>query len=66
MPESLAVKRLHIGALVFPRMDQADFTGPFEVLSRFLNPLPAQAGIDPLNKLIDRNPDDNVIRVEKQ
>jgi len=27
--------------------------------------LPAQAGIDPLNKLIDRNPDDNVIKVEK-
>ena len=23
--------------------------------------VPAQAGIDPLNKLIDRNPDDNVI-----
>jgi len=34
MSESLAVKHLHIGALVFPRMDQADFTGPFEVLSR--------------------------------
>jgi len=27
--------------------------------------VPAQAGIDPLNKLIDRNPDDNVIKVEK-
>ena len=27
---------------------------------------PAQAGIDPLDKLIDRNPDDNVIRVEKR
>jgi ABC-2 type transport system permease protein len=26
---------------------------------------PAKAGIDPLNKLIDRMPDDNVIRVEK-
>jgi ABC-2 type transport system permease protein len=26
--------------------------------------LPAQAGIDPLIKLIDRNPDDNVIKVE--
>jgi len=25
---------LHIGALIFPRMDQIDFTGPFEVLSR--------------------------------
>lgn len=28
--------------------------------------LPAQAGIDPLIKLIDRNPDDNLIKVEKQ
>lgn len=27
-------KHLHIGALIFPRMDQIDFTGPFEVLSR--------------------------------
>jgi ABC-2 type transport system permease protein len=27
---------------------------------------PAQAGIDPLNKLIDRNPDDNVMKVEKR
>ncbi len=25
---------------------------------------PAKAGIDPLNKLIDRSPDDNVISVE--
>jgi hypothetical protein len=28
--------------------------------------LPAQAGIDPLIKLVDRNPDDNVVKVEKQ
>lgn len=27
-------KHLHIGAIIFPRMDQIDFTGPFEVLSR--------------------------------
>jgi ABC-2 type transport system permease protein len=27
---------------------------------------PAEAGIDPLNKLIDRNPDDNVMKVEKR
>jgi cyclohexyl-isocyanide hydratase len=27
-------KDLAIGALIFPRMDQIDFTGPFEVLSR--------------------------------
>jgi aminopeptidase N len=28
--------------------------------------VPAQAGIDPLDKLIDRNPDDNLIKVEKK
>jgi hypothetical protein len=28
--------------------------------------LPAQAGIDPILKLIDRNPDDNVMKTEKQ
>ena len=28
---------LHLGAILFPRMDQADFTGPFEVLSRVPN-----------------------------
>ncbi len=30
-------KHIHIGALVFPRMDQIDLTGPFEVLSRLPN-----------------------------
>ena len=39
--------------------EQAQFT--FAV-----DKLPAQAGIDPLYKLIDRNPDDNVIKVKKQ
>lgn len=28
------MERLNIGALIYPNMDQADFTGPFEVLSR--------------------------------
>lgn len=28
--------------------------------------LPSQAGIDPLIKLIDRNPDDNLAKVKKQ
>ncbi len=28
--------------------------------------LPAEAGVDPLIKLIDRNPDDNIVKVEKQ
>src|SRR5436190_1046972 len=30
-------KPLQIGGLLFPQMDQADFTGPFEVLSRIPN-----------------------------
>jgi cyclohexyl-isocyanide hydratase len=29
--------RLQIGAILFPQMDQADFTGPFEVLARLPN-----------------------------
>jgi cyclohexyl-isocyanide hydratase len=28
---------LHIGAMIYPQVDQADFTGPFEVLSRIQN-----------------------------
>ena len=28
--------------------------------------VPAQAGIDPVDKLIDRNPDDNVMAVKKK
>jgi len=35
-------------------------------LTVLVDKLPAQAGIDPLNKLIDRNPEDNVIKVEKK
>jgi len=31
-----------------------------------VNRVPRQAGIDPLIKLIDRNPDDNVVKVEKE
>ena len=30
-------QHLNIGAIVFPQMDQMDFTGPFEVLSRIPN-----------------------------
>jgi cyclohexyl-isocyanide hydratase len=33
-PAADAEGRLTIGILIFPRMDQIDFTGPFEVLSR--------------------------------
>ncbi len=35
-------------------------------LSLIVDKLPAQAGIDPLDKLIDRNPDDNLVKVAKQ
>ena len=30
----LTTRQLAVGCLIFPRMDQIDFTGPFEVLSR--------------------------------
>jgi cyclohexyl-isocyanide hydratase len=30
-------KHLNIGAIIFPGIDQADLTGPFEVLSRLPN-----------------------------
>ena len=39
------------------REDGADLT---------VDKLPAKAGIDPVDKLIDRNPDDNVIAVVKR
>jgi ABC-type transport system involved in multi-copper enzyme maturation permease subunit len=35
-------------------------------LTLVVDKLPAKAGIDPLNKLIDRNPDDNLMKVEKK
>lgn len=31
------LEHLNIGAIVFPEVDQADFTGPFEILSRIPN-----------------------------
>lgn len=34
MSDPVSSQHLKIGALVFPQMDQSDFTGPFEVLSR--------------------------------
>src|SRR5215471_11272109 len=34
---SPADSHLHLGAIIFPRVDQSDFTGPFEVLSRLPN-----------------------------
>ena len=38
-------------------------TGTFEVV---VDEKPTFAGIDPYNKLIDRNPSDNLIEVEKK
>ena len=35
-------------------------------LNLIVDKLPAQAGIDPLDKLIDRNPDDNLVKVAKR
>jgi cyclohexyl-isocyanide hydratase len=35
--ETLSSRHLTIGCFVFPRQDQIDFTGPFEVLSRIPN-----------------------------
>ena len=35
-------------------------------LTLVVDKLPAKAGIDPLNKLIDRDPEDNVVKVEKR
>src|SRR5579863_8461366 len=37
MSDSRPADHLKIGGLLFPRLDQADFTGPFEVLSRISN-----------------------------
>jgi cyclohexyl-isocyanide hydratase len=37
LPDISSSRHLHIGAFIFPRMDQIDFTGPFEVLSQVPN-----------------------------
>ncbi len=34
MPSAMSPGHLQVGAILFPQIDQADFTGPFEVLSR--------------------------------
>jgi cyclohexyl-isocyanide hydratase len=34
MPNTGSPNHLQLGAILFPQIDQADFTGPFEVLSR--------------------------------
>ena len=42
------------------------FDQPQTAITVTVDKVPAKAGIDPLDKLIDRNPDDNVIAVKKQ
>ena len=37
MQDTPETRHLTIGGLIFPNMDQCDFTGPFEVLSRLAN-----------------------------
>ena len=34
MTNSESANHLHLGAIIFPQIDQTDFTGPFEILSR--------------------------------
>jgi ABC-2 type transport system permease protein len=42
------------------------FRSSDQVFTLLLDSPPIKAGIDPLNKLVDRNPDDNVIRAVEQ
>lgn len=37
MPSIPADRHIHAGAIIYPAMDQIDFTGPFEALSRLPN-----------------------------
>jgi len=46
-------------------LERKKFEAPESTFTLTVEGEPAKAGIDPLNKLIDRMPDDNVIRVEK-
>ena len=47
-------------------LERKKIASPDATFTLTVDALPAKAGIDPLNKLIDRMPDDNVIRVEKK
>jgi aminopeptidase N len=45
-------------------LERESITAPSATFTLTVSGEPAKAGIDPLNKLIDRQPDDNVVRVE--
>ncbi len=47
-------------------LQKQKITGEKTDITVTVDKLPAQAGIDPMDKLIDRNPDDNVIAVKKR
>jgi ABC-2 type transport system permease protein len=46
-------------------LERHRMTAPTATFELIVNAKPARAGIDPLNKLIDRNPDDNTAAVTK-
>jgi hypothetical protein len=46
-------------------LDKRRITQPETVFEVTVDQQPARAGIDPYNKLIDRNPDDNIVTVSK-
>ena len=45
------------------RVEKRRIDKPEEVIEIVVDQEPRKAGIDPFNKLIDRNPDDNIIAV---
>jgi ABC-2 type transport system permease protein len=47
-------------------LERHRITAPESTFTMVVSQKPARAGIDPLNKLIDRNPDDNTISVGKE
>jgi aminopeptidase N len=47
-------------------LEREKITSPEATFTLTVDAEPVKAGIDPLNKLIDRLPDDNVIRVDKK
>jgi hypothetical protein len=48
------------------QLEKRWFDTSISELTLFLDAAPIKAGIDPLNKLVDRNPDDNVIRAVEE
>lgn len=46
-------------------LEKRRLAGKEAEVTMVMKELPAKAGIDPMNKLIDKKPDDNLVRVEK-